>query len=105
MTNPIQQLYVRTSEIPALLAALQTRNEYLQGLIRRQLNYRPTATRNRKLEALEAEQLQIERLYYTALGQLKPIFTPPTAPPTGWELLEFPKDAPEFLISRPNTKP
>ncbi len=75
-----QFLFVRTEQIQPLITALETRNAYLQGLIRRQLEYRPTATRNRKLEALEEEQLLIEGLYHQALAELKPILDKAAAP-------------------------
>ncbi len=85
MTETIQLSYIRVEDVPALVAALQARDTYLKGLIGRQLNYRNTTTRNRKLEALEAEQLAVERLLCKAAAaqydlDQRSISPPPTAP-------------------------
>ena len=86
MNNTIQISYIRAEDVPALVAALQARDTYLKGLIGRQLNYRHTSTRNRKLEALEAEQEAVERLLGHALSaqydldKMKPISPTRTAP-------------------------
>ena len=86
MNTTIQLSYIRIEDIPVLVAALEARNTYLKGLIGRQLNYRPTDTRNRKLEALEAEQAAVERLLCKALAaqydidQMRLISKPPAAP-------------------------
>ena len=85
MTETIQLSYIRVEDVPALVAALQARDTYLKGLIGRQLNYRPTATRNRTLEALEAEQLQVERLLCKAAAAQYDLdqrsISPPVAAP------------------------
>lgn len=73
-------VYIGDKEAPTLIAALKARNTYLQGLIQRQLNYPPTSTRNRKLEALETEQMIVEKLYFRILGEFESISQPPTAP-------------------------
>lgn len=60
---------ISDSELKVLIAALDARDRYLAGIARRQLDYKPTPTRNRKLEAIEAERLKVEGLKFKALGE------------------------------------
>ena len=67
-TRQILELYTTEAEIKVLIAALDARDRYLSGIAERQLHYRATETRNRKLEAIEEERLTVEALKYRILG-------------------------------------
>lgn len=79
-------IHISDSELKVLIAALDARDRYLAGIAERQLNYRQTETRNRKLEAIEAERLKVEGLKFKALGEMhirernRSISTEATAP-------------------------
>jgi hypothetical protein len=69
-TSNMITIHLSDSELKVMIAALDARDRYLAGIADRQLNYRPTETRNKKLEAIEAEILIVKRVKFRALGEL-----------------------------------
>jgi len=69
--NTMVTIHLYDNELKVLIAALDARDRYLAGIARRQLDYKPTETRNRKLESIETERRVVETVKFRALGELQ----------------------------------
>lgn len=69
--NTMVTIHLYDNELKVLIAALDARDRYLAGIAERQLNYKPTETRNRKLESIETERRTVETIKFRALGEMQ----------------------------------
>ncbi|MCA0235447.1 MAG: hypothetical protein LCH81_03605 [Bacteroidetes bacterium] len=60
---------INDDQLLPLVAALDARERYLAGIAQRQLEYKATETRNKKLEAIEKERWIIEGLKHRIIGE------------------------------------